>query len=38
MCAKLFLRDLNPDPYLSHPTSTYTYGIITKLRVHGGYT
>ena len=37
MCVKLPLRDLNPDPYPSHLTSTYTYGVTTASRVHGDY-
>ena len=33
MCVKLSLRDLNPGSCPSHPTSIYTYGVITALRV-----
>ena len=36
MCVKLPPGDLNPNPYPSHPTSTYTYGVITAPRMHGG--
>ena len=25
---KLSTRDLNPDPYSSHPISIYTYGVL----------
>ena len=30
------LGDLNPDPYPSHPTSTYTCGMTIATRVCGG--
>ena len=33
MCAKLPFRDFNSNPYPSHPTSIYTYGVIFTLRV-----
>ena len=36
MCVKLFLRDLNPNPYPSHPTNTYTCGVTIALRVCSG--
>ena len=36
MCVKLFLRDLNPGLYPSHPTSTYTCRMTVALRVCGG--
>ena len=36
MCVKLPPRDLNPDPYPLHPTSTYTCGVTTAPRVYGG--
>ena len=35
MCVKLIPGDLNLDPYLSHPTSTYTCKVTTTLKVHG---
>ena len=34
MCEN-FLLDLNPDPYLSYPTNTYTYEMIVASRVCG---
>ena len=34
MCAELPLGNLNPDPYPSYPTNTYTCEVITTLRVH----
>ena len=34
---KLLLRDLNLGPYLPHPINTYTCGMTTAPRVHGGY-
>jgi len=37
MCVKLSPGDLNLSPYPLHPTNTYTCGVTTKLRVHGGY-
>ena len=36
MCVKLLPENLNPDPYPSHSTSTYTCGITTAPRVHSG--
>ena len=36
MCVKLPLRDLNPDIYPPHPTSTYTCGVTIAPRVCGG--
>ena len=33
---KFLPGDLNPDPYPSHPTSTYTYGVTIAPRVCGG--
>ena len=40
MCVKLLLGDLNPDPFSStphkYPTSIYTCGMTTALRVRGG--
>ena len=38
MCIKLSAGDLNPDPYPSHPTNTYTYRMTTTPRVCGGKT
>ena len=38
MCVKLHPKDLNPDPYPQHPTSTYTYGVTIGPRVCGGLT
>ena len=35
ICVELSFRDLNPDPYLLHPTSIYTYGVTTVVRMHG---
>ena len=32
----ILLGDLNPDPYPSHPTSTYTCGMTIATRVCGG--
>ena len=34
MCVKLISGDLNLDPYLPHPTSTYTCEVIFTPRVH----
>ena len=31
---KLFSRDLNPSPYLPHPTSIYTCEVTTVPRTH----
>ena len=36
MYMKLPIGDLNPGPSLPHPTSTYTCGVTTALRVRGG--
>ena len=36
MCVKLPPRDLNPDPYPPYPSSIYTYGVTTALRVRSG--
>ena len=36
MCVMLSPRDLNPDPYPPHPTSTYTCGVTVAPRVCGG--
>ena len=36
MCVKLLPKNLNPDLYPLHPTSTYTCGVTTALRVPGG--
>ena len=36
MWVKLPLGDLNPSPYLPHPTSIYTCGVTTAPRVRGG--
>ena len=33
MCVKLPPGDLNPDPCLPHPTSTYTYEMTIAPRV-----
>ena len=35
MCVKLLLGDLNPGPYPSHSTSTYTCGVTITPRVYG---
>ena len=35
MCVKLSLGDLNLDPCPQHPTSIYTCGVTTALRVRG---
>ena len=35
MCMKLSLGDLNPGPYLSHHTSTYTCGVTIASMVCG---
>ena len=35
MCVKLPPGDLNPYPYPSHPTSTYTCGVTIAPRVQG---
>ena len=35
MCVKLPPRDLNPDPYPPHPTSTYTCGVTIAPSVCG---
>ena len=36
MCVKFPHRDLNPNHYLPHPTSTYTCGVTTAPKVCGG--
>ena len=36
MCVKLSSGDLNLESYPFTPTSTYTYGVTTALRVRGG--
>ena len=36
MCVKLSPKDLNPNPYPPHPTSTYTCGVTIAPRVCGG--
>ena len=36
MCVKLPSRDLNPDTYPPHPTSTYTCGVAVALKVCDG--
>ena len=36
MCVKFPPKDLNSGPYPSHPTSTYTCGVTTALRVCDG--
>ena len=36
MCVKFLSSDLNIDPCLPHPTSTYTYEVTIMPRVHGG--
>ena len=36
MCVKLLPRDLNPGPYPSYPTSTYTCGVTIAPRVCNG--
>ena len=38
MCVKLRPGDLNPDPYLPHPTNIYICGITTIPKVHGNVT
>ena len=35
MCAKLSCEDLNLDPYFSHLTKIYTYGMIVTLKMRG---
>ena len=35
MCATLSFGDLNPDPYPSYLTSTYTCKMTTAPKVHG---
>ena len=37
MCVKFPPGDLNPSPYPSHLTSTYTYKVTIALKVCGGY-
>ena len=34
---KFPLRDLNPDPCLPHPTSTYTCRVTAAPKVRGGH-
>ena len=36
MCVKFPFGDLNHGLYPLYPTSTYTYGVTTTPRVHGG--
>ena len=36
MCVKLSHGDLNPNPYLSHLISIYTYRVTTASRTRGG--
>ena len=36
ICVKFPFENLNPDPYLLHPTSTYTRGMTITPRVCGG--
>ena len=36
MCVKFPPGDLNPSPYPSHLTSTYTYKVTIALKVCGG--
>ena len=36
MCVKFPFGNLNHGLYPLYPTSTYTYGVTTTLRVHGG--
>ena len=36
MCMKLPPEELNSDPCLPHPTSTYTCGVTTAARVRSG--
>ena len=36
MCVKFSLENLNPGPYIPHPTSTCTCEIIIVLRVRNG--
>ena len=38
MCVKLLLRDLNPNPYPLHPTSTYTCGVTIAPRMSNSNT
>ena len=35
---KLLLEDLNLDSYVSHPTSTYTYGLTIAPKIYNGIT
>ena len=36
MYVKFSPEDLNPNPYLPRPISTYTYGVIITSRVYSG--
>ena len=36
MCVKLPLENLNSNSYPPYPTSTYTYEVIIKPKMHGG--
>ena len=36
VCVKLPPRDLNSNPYLPYPTSSYTCEVTTTPRVRGG--
>ena len=36
MCVKFPSGNLNSDPYLPHPTNTYTYRVTITPRVCGG--
>ena len=36
MCVKISFEDLNPGPYPTHPTNTYTHEITISPRVHSG--
>ena len=35
MYVKFPTRDLNPDPYSLHPTSTYTYKMTIAPKIYG---
>ena len=37
MCVKLPPKDLKPNPYPPHPTSTYACGVTITPRVCGGH-
>ena len=37
MCVKFSHENLNFGPYLSHPTNTYTCGVVIVPKMCGGY-